>query len=85
MFRVKNTSSDFKKLNICVENEPLVLRLHGDATSDLIDEKFRKYFEENPVEWAAILPAAESKEVIIESLDKPVIKKPKGRPRKATK
>jgi len=85
MFRVKNTTDKPQQVRALNGSEKFIINVPAFRTSDPVEEKYRKFFEQNEVEWAAILPEAEPEDVIvIESVGAPVIEKPKsaGRPKR---
>lgn len=77
-FIVKNTDTQPHLLHEKWCGQVLFLNLEAGKEIEL-HEDFRSYFEQNEVSWAAILPVGEP--IVIESIGKPVVKKP-GRPRK---
>lgn len=82
MFVIYNKTDEPQKIVIDLKDvEDLAVYVSPKSKTKPIDEKYRKFFQQNEVEWAAILPEVEPVE--IKSIGEPVIEKPKpGRPKK---
>ena len=72
MFRIKNNSDDPQAILI-PGLMPIAVTVGPGEFSDELDDHYRKFFNENEVEWAAISPCIPTKS---KRAEKPVVEKP---------